>query len=197
MKIKLLSGIAIVGMALVFAGCQKYPQVEVDGANAAVEAAKAAQANLYVAGEFNALQDSLNTVLAAVEKEKSKLFKNYKDEVAKLTATTEMAKTVAANAVAKKEQMKQECAAALAEITTLMEANKEMLAKAPKGKEGKAAMEAIQADLTSIETQVGEVNNKLAGDDIINALNQAKALKDKATSINAELTEVMAKTKKR
>jgi len=197
MKIKLLSGIAIVGMALVFAGCQKYPQVEVDAANAAVEAAKAAQANLYVAGEFNALQDSLNTVLAAVEKEKSKLFKNYKDEVAKLTATTEMAKTVAANAVAKKEQMKQECAATLAEITTLMEANKEMLAKAPKGKEGKAAMEAIQADLTSIETQVGEVNNKLAGDDIINALNQAKALKDKATSINTELTEVMAKTKKR
>jgi cysteinyl-tRNA synthetase len=197
MKIKLLSGIAIVGMALVFAGCQKYPQVEVDAANASVEAAKAAQANLYVAGEFNALQDSLNTVLAAVEKEKSKLFKNYKDEVAKLTATTEMAKTVAANAVAKKEQMKQETAAALTEITTLMEANKEMLAKAPKGKEGKAAMEAIQADLTSIETQVAEVNNKLAADDIINALNQAKALKDKATSINAELTEVMAKTKKR
>jgi hypothetical protein len=197
MKIKLLSGIAIVGMALVFAGCQKYPQVEVDAANAAVEAAKAAQANLYVAGEFNALQDSLNTVLAAVEKEKSKLFKNYKDEVAKLTATSEMAKTVAANAVAKKEQMKQECTATLAEITVLMDANKEMLAKAPKGKEGKAAMEAIQADLTSIETQVAEVNNKFAGDDIIGALNQAKALKDKATSINTELTEVMSKTKRR
>lgn len=195
MKIKLLSGIAIVGMALVFASCQKYPQAEVDAANAAVEAAKLAQANLYVASEFTALQDSLNTVLAAVEKEKSKLFKNYKDEVAKLTATSEMAKTVAANAVAKKEQMKQECTATLAEITVLMDANKEMLAKAPKGKEGKAAMEAIQADLTGIETQVGEVNNKFASDDIISALTQAKALKDKATSINTELTDVLAKTK--
>ncbi len=195
MKIKLLSGIAIVGMALVFASCQKYPQAEVDAANAAVEQAKTAQANLYVASEFNALQDSLNTVLAAVEKEKSKLFKNYKDEVAKLTATSEMAKTVAANSVAKKEQMKQECTATLAEVTVLMDANKEMLAKAPKGKEGKAAMEAIQADLTSIETQVGEVNNKFASDDIINALNQAKALKDKATLINTELTEVMSKVK--
>jgi hypothetical protein len=195
MKIKLLSGIAIVGMALVFASCQKYPQVEVDAANAAVETAKAAQANLYVSSEFQALTDSLNTVLAAVEKEKSKLFKNYKDEVAKLTATTEMAKTVAANAAAKKEQMKQECTATLAEITVLMDANKEMLAKAPKGKEGKAAMEAIQADLTSIETQVAEVNNKLASDDIINASNQAKALKEKATSINTELTDVMSKVK--
>lgn len=195
MKIKLLSGIAIVGLALVFASCQKYPQAEVDAANAAVEAAKAAQANLYVAPEFNALQDSLNTVLASVEKEKSKLFKNYKDEVKKLTATSEMAKNVAANAVSKKEQMKQEVTATLGEIATLMASNKEMLAKAPKGKEGKAAMEAIQADLTSIETQVGEVNNKFASDDIINALNQAKALKDKATSINTELTDVMAKTK--
>jgi len=195
MKIKLLSGIAIVGMALVLAGCQKYPQAEVDAANAAVEAAKTAQANLYVAGEFNAVTDSLNTVLAAVEKEKSKLFKNYKDEVAKLTATTEMAKTVAANAVAKKEQMKQECTATLGEITVLMDANKEMLAKAPKGKEGKAAMEAIQADLTTIETQVGEVNTKFASDDIIGALNQAKSLKDKATNINTELTDVMSKVK--
>lgn len=195
MKIKLLSGIAIVGMALVFASCQKYPQAEVDAANAAVEAAKASQANLYVAPEFNALQDSLNTVLAAVEKEKSKLFKNYKDEVKKLTATSEMAKNVAANAVARKEQMKQEVTATLGEIATLMASNKEMLAKAPKGKEGKAAMEAIQTELTSIDTQVGEVNNKFASDDIINALNQAKALKDKATSINTELTDVMAKTK--
>jgi len=197
MKIKLLSGIAIVGLALVFAGCQKYPQAEVDAANAAVEASKAVQANLYVPEEFNALQDSLTTVLAAVEKEKSKLFSNYKDEVAKLTATTEMAKTVAANATAKKEQLKQETAAALAEIATLMEQNKEMLAKAPKGKEGKAALEAIAADLTGIETGVGEVNNKLASDDIINAANQAKALKEKAAGINTELTEVMAKTKKR
>lgn len=196
MKIKLLSGIAIVGLALVFTGCQKYPQAEVDAANAAIEATKAVQANLYVPEEFNALQDSLTTVLAAVEKEKSKLFHNYKDEVAKLTATAEQAKVVAANAQAKKEQYKQETAAALTEIATLMEQNKEYLAKAPKGKEGKAALEAIAADLTTIEGGVVEVNNKLASDDIIGALNQAKSLKEKATGINTELTEVLKKTGK-
>ncbi len=195
MKIKLLSGIAIVGLALVFTGCQKYPQAEVDAANAAIEATKAVQANLYVPEEFNALQDSLTAVLGAVEKEKSKLFHNYKDEVAKLTWTAEQAKVVAANAQAKKEQYKQETAALLVELTTLMDQNKEMLAKAPKGKEGKAALEAIATDLTGIETGVAEVNNKLASDDIINALNQAKALKEKATSINTELSEVMAKVK--
>jgi len=117
-----------------------------------------------------------------------------KDEVAKLTATAEQAKVVAANAQAKKEQYKQETAAALTEITTLMDQNKEYLAKAPKGKEGKAALEAIAADLTTIEAGVGEVNNKLASDDIIGALNQAKSLKEKATGINTELTEVLKKT---
>lgn len=196
MKIKLLSGIAIVGLALVFTGCQKYPQAEVDAANAAIEATKAVQANLYVPEEFNALQDSLTTVLAAVEKEKSKLFHNYKDEVAKLTATTAQADIVKNNAVAKKEQYKQETAAALTEIATLMEQNKEYLAKAPKGKEGKAALEAIAADLTTIEGGVVEVNNKLASDDIIGAMNQAKSLKEKATGINTELTEVLKKTGK-
>jgi len=197
MKIKLLSGIAIVGLALVFTGCQKYPQAEVDAANAAIEAARGVQANLYVPEEFNALQDSLTATLGAVEKEKSKLFHNYKDEVAKLVATAEQAKVVAANAQAKKEEYKQQTAALLTELTTLMEQNKEMLAKAPKGKEGKAALEAIATDLTGIETGVGEVNNKLASDDIINALNQAKALKEKATQINTELAEVMAKVKGR
>ncbi|MCX6227067.1 MAG: hypothetical protein NTV01_20350, partial [Bacteroidia bacterium] len=160
MKIKLLSGIAIVGLALVFAGCQKYPQVEVDGAKAAVEAARAAQADKYVTSEFNALSDSLSTVLSAVESQKSKLFKNYKKEVVKLIATTEVAKTVTANAIAKKEQMKQECAATLTEIATLLTTNKEMLAKAPKGKEGKEAMMQIQTELTTIETQVNDVNAK-------------------------------------
>lgn len=196
MKIKLLSGIAIVGLALVFTGCQKYPQAEVDAATAAIESTRAVQANLYVPEEFNALQDSLTTVLAAVEKEKSKLFHNYKDEVAKLTATAAQADIVKNNAIAKKEQYKQETNTALAEIATLMEQNKEYLAKAPKGKEGKAALEAIAADLTTIEAGVAEVNNKLASDDIIGALNQAKSLKEKATGINTELTEVLKKTGK-
>jgi hypothetical protein len=195
MKIKLLSGVALLGLALVFSSCQKYPQAEVDAANAAIEQAKAAQANLYVPEEFGAVSDSLNSVLAAVEKEKSKLFSNYKDEVAKLVATAEQAKTVAANAVAKKEQMKQECTTILADLATMMTQNKAMLAKAPKGKEGKAALEAIANDLTSIETGITEAGNKLASDDVINALTQAKSLKDKATQINTELTEVLTKAR--
>lgn len=195
MKIKLLSGVAIMGLALVFSSCQKYPQAEVDAANAAIEAAKAVQANLYVPEEFSAVTDSLNSVLAAVEKEKSKLFSNYKDEVAKLVATADQAKKVAADATAKKEQMKQECTTILADLATTMTQNKAMLAKAPKGKEGKAALEAIANDLTSIETGITEAGSKLASDDVINALNQAKILKDKATAINTELTEVLTKAR--
>ena len=196
MKIKLLSGIAIVGLALVFTGCQKYPQAEVDAANAAIESTKAVQANLYVPEEFNALQDSLTTVLAAVEKEKSKLFHNYKDEVAKLTATAEQAKVVAANAQAKKEQYKQETAAALAEITTLMEQNKEYLAKAPKGKEGKAAVEAIGQEIAAVETVSTEVAAGLTNnDDILTLSDKIKPAVEKAKAINTELTDVIAKVK--
>ena len=184
-------------MAVLVIGCAKAPKAELAAANAAIDSAKVVEANRYLATEFNALQDSLNAVNVAVEAQKSKLFfsRDYKSINEKLVVITSEIGALKAKTEERKAQVRTEVQDTLNVLNGLILKDKALLAKAPKGKEGKAAMEAIQADLTSIETQVGEVNNKFASDDIINALNQAKALKDKATSINTELTDVMAKTK--
>jgi len=195
MKMKLLSGIVLMSLALVFSSCQKYPQAEVDQTNAAIEAARVAEADVYAADEFTALKDSLAMVINSVEKEKSKLFSNYKEELTKLTSTVEMATSVAEKAQTKKVEMKEEATAILTELVTIIDQNTKMIAKAPRGKEGKAALELIQNELTSVQTGMEEASAKLESGDVFNGINQAKAIKEKAVSIHTELVEVLTKAR--
>ena len=183
----------LMSATLMLSSCGKVPQTEMDAANAAVQTAKAAQADLYVVDQFNALQDSLSGVMASIETEKSKLFKNFKEEITKLTAITEQANLVKTNAETRKQEMKVETENLLAELDMVMVQNNEFLTKAPRGKEGAAALEAIKGELSVIEGGVAEAKGLLGNNDVINALNKATALKEKADAINAELSEVIAK----
>jgi len=190
----------VLGMSLVLlllAGCAKPPQAEMDAAKAAVEQARAVQADLYVPAEFNAVQDSLNAALNIVEEQNSKfaLFRNYKAATSKLVNVTSMAGTVQQNAIAKKEEVKMEVQTMYAELEQMMMTNKEMLAKAPKGKEGKEAIEAINNDIMAIEAGMPEVMNLFNAGDYLKAKDKVVALKESAMAINTELTEVLTKAK--
>ena len=71
-----------------------------------------------------------------------------------------------------------------------------MLAKAPKGKEGKAAVEAIGKDLAGVEEVSTAVTAGLANnEDILGLSDKIKPAVEKAKSINTELTDVIAKAK--
>ena len=182
-------------IAILATSCAKVPQPEIDAAKAAVEAAKAAEANRYVPAEFNALNDSLNTALTIVEEQKSKfaLFRSYKTAKAKLVATTALAETVKTNAGVRKEQVKAEVQQSLTEAMTLVEEVKALILKAPRGKEGKEALEAIQNDLTLVEASLTEVSTLVNNGDYLTAQDKVNAAKDKAASLKMELEEAIAK----
>lgn len=186
-------------IALLATSCAKPPQVEIDAAKAAVEAAKAAEANRYIPAEFNALQDSLNSALTMVENQKSKfaLFRSYKDAKAKLITVTTLAETVQTNAGIRKEEVKAEVQQSIAEANTLVQEVKDLIAKAPRGKEGKEALEAIQNDLTLVEASLAEVNTLVNNGDYLTAQDKVNAAKETAMGLKTELEEAIAKTKKR
>jgi hypothetical protein len=193
MKKKLMIALTAVSVAVLFSSCGKVPQAEIDAANAAVEAANTAGASVYVAEDFAALQDSMRAVNENVEAQNGKLFKKFDGVKAQLAVVTQMAADTKAKAEARKEEVKQEVAALQAEVTSLVASNNELIAQAPKGKEGAAALEAIKADNALIETSLAEVADLVAADNLIAALDKVKAAKEKAGSINAELNEVIAK----
>ena len=197
MKKKILLGLATVGVTLLLSSCGKVPQVEIDAANNAITEVKAAGAESYLPEEFAALQDSMRVTLENVEVQKSKLFKKFGPIKIQLANIVTLADTVKKNTEIKKEAVKQEVQTTLVEVTTLIEENKTLLTKAPKGKEGAAALEAIKNDITTIEGSLVEVNTMVEAGDYMSALYKVKASKEKSIEINTELTTAIEKVKGR
>lgn len=189
--------IAVVAASLIITSCAKAPQAEMDAAKAALEQAKAAQADVFLTADYQALQDSINKATTEIETQKSKMFGNYK--VAKLTLanTTTEATALVEKTAAKKEEVKKEVMDAQAAIATLMDENSKLVEMAPKGKEGKEAIEAIKSDLASISASTSEIQTLLDSNDLIGAQTKANAVKQKAEGINTELKTVMEKYMKR
>ena len=196
MKTRVFASIAILGMtALMLTSCSKVPQAEIDAANAAIEEAKTAGADVYVHDNFVALQDSMNTVMVSIESQKSNLIKNYSTAREGLEGVSQFAGEVKQQADTRKEELKIDIQNTIAEVKTLIESNRQLILEAPRGKEGTSALVAIKGEIDAIETSINETSALFETGDYMATLNKANAAKEKAASINAELTEVIARYK--
>ncbi len=196
MKKQVLIVVAAVAMVFMATSCQKAPQEQIDAATVAVESVKATQAELYVPAEYAALQDSMSTIMAAIEVQNSKTFKNYDNIKLQLDAVMLAATQVSANAVAAKEQVKVETEQLIAETTLILEENRSLMKVAPKGKEGAAVLAEIEKEMVMIEDALAEVTQLLTTGDYLAAQAKAMAAKENASAITTELNEAIAKVKK-
>ena len=195
MKNKILMGLAAIVMVAVLASCGKKPQVEIDATNAAIAAAQAAEANVYLPAEFAALQDSMNAINADITVVDGKLFKNYKVVVADLAATKTLAEQVVANAAVKKEEVKTEVGTLLNDIKAVVAENAKLLPKLPRGKEGAAVIEAMKTDLAAVDATVVDAQGLFDKGAYMDALNKIKAAQEKAAALNTEMKEVLTKAR--
>ena len=181
--------------ALIFTGCTQLPQTEIDAANAAIEEARVAGAEIYLHESFVSLQDSLNVVMLNMESEQSKFMKNYTIVKEQLAGVVQYAQEVKLSAEVRKEEMNAEVLKAISEVQELVAANRQLILDAPKGKEGTSALDAISAELAAVEVAIDEVNTAVEAADFMAAFDKIFAAKEKAASINTELTEVISKYK--
>ncbi len=195
MKNRMLTVFAMMAMVVFMTGCAKVPQMEIDNAKAAVEEARAAGADLYQQAQFGAVQDSLKVALANVETQKSKLFSRYGAVKVQLEGVKTLAMQVKESTLARIEEVKQEITTTMTEVTALVTENKDLLTKAPKGKEGREALEQIKTDMAGIDASVVDAQTMLASGDLLGTLDKIKAAKDKSMGINAELKEAIDKAK--
>jgi len=188
--------VGIGSIVMLTTSCAKMPQEELDAANAAMEAAKSVEANRYLAADFNAVQDSMNKAMTMIETQKSKfsLFRSYKDAKALLAEVTTMAGKLKEDAIVKKEEVKNEVQTTLTEVKGLVDEVKKLITKAPRGKAGKAALEAIQTDLAGVEATLTEVETLVTNGDYLTASEKVNAAKEKTNSLKTELEEAIAKT---
>jgi len=193
MKNKVLMGLAAITMVAFLSSCGKVPQEKVDATNAAITAAQTAEAAVYVPAEFAAVQDSMKAITAAIEVQNSKLFKKFGPISIKLDETLAAANKVAADAAVKKEEVKKEVETQMTATKAVVEENTALMKKAPKGKEGAAVLEAMKADMATIDASLVEAQAAYDKAAYMDALNKVKAANAKATGINTELKDAIAK----
>jgi hypothetical protein len=195
MKNKVLMGLAAIAMVAFLSSCGKVPQEKIDATNVAIAAAQTAEAGVYVPAELAAVQDSMKAINAEVEVQKSKLFKKFGPVTIKLDATLALANKVAADATAKKAEVKKEVETTLTDIKAVLEENTTLMKKAPRGKEGAAVLEQMKTEMATIEASVVEAQGLYDKGTYMDALNKVKAAKERATGINTELKDAIAKVK--
>ncbi len=177
------------------AGCAEAPKQAIDAANAAMEAAKAAEADRYSPDLFNAAKDSLNSAMAEVENQNAKfaLMRNYGHAQQLLDSAVGSFNSAKDAAAANKEAVRVEADTLAKALVAGIETAKKLMTKAPRGKEGKAALEMIQNDINAVEASVAEINTTMASGDFIAARDKAKASLAKINSIVEELNQAIAK----
>ena len=196
---KLIRSISVFSLLLLLISCANVPQAEVDAAKLSIEAAKKAGADRYAPASFQTAVNAMRSGLVQVEGQNARfaLFRNYEAAKTTLTSVTPLSNKALEETVARKETLKAEVIAAIAELTATVASDKVLLAKAPMGKEGRLAVIAISQEIVVVETVLNEVSAGLTNkDNILTLSDKVKPAVEKAKSINTELTEVIAKAKK-
>jgi hypothetical protein len=195
MKNKFVLGFVVISFVVLLSSCAKVPQADLDAVNAAIENARTAGADVYLPGEFAALQDSMNVINQMVEAQKGKLFGSYKAVSAKIADLNTAAAATKGNVETKKVEVKNNIDTLMVQITKLVGEAKDLVKVAPRGKEGAAAVDAIKTEIGVVETSLTESAAKLQSGDLMGTLDQLKAGKEKITALITELNDVIAKYK--
>jgi hypothetical protein len=180
---------AIAMIAILFSGCSRVPDVQIDAATASVEAAKSVEADRYLATEYQMLVDSLDAVLASIESEQAKSVgsRDFKPFVEKLTNLTAQAETVKANAEIQKAQVRIEVQDAITSLNNLVAENKTLLQQIKVNPKNKESVETMQNDVTIIEASINELNTLVNNGDYLTALQKVKENNAKVIAMNTEL----------
>lgn len=200
MKVRSLVKLASAALVLAFVfGCAEAPKQDMEAAQAALQAAKAAEADRYAADLYKAVQDSVDAAMAEVQQQDSKfaLMRNYDRAKAMLVAASAAAAQAQEAAAKNKEAAKAEADTLSKQLTASIASAKELMKKAPKGKDERAALEMIQNDINTLEASAAEITTAFNAGDYLTAKDKAQAAVTKINSIIEELNNAIAKTKRR
>jgi hypothetical protein len=196
MKKRFQGALILSGMALIIAvGCSSLPQEQIDATNAAIEEAKAAGAEMYIPEQYFTLQDSMKSVMENIEAEKSNFIKDFGSAEEQLKTIALQAGEVKTRTETRKEELRTEIQSTIDQVGALIEANRQLVLEAPKGKEGTSVLMAIGNELNTIEETVHEAQSMLEQGEYLTTLNKAVGARDQAQELNKELEEVISKYK--
>jgi hypothetical protein len=189
--------LCIAALAVISVGCAKAPEELVTMTRSVIDSVQVAEVEKYAPEQYKAAKDSLAAAMAEIEKQNAKfaLTRKYDKAEVQLKTAGDLARTAAQEAVATKARFKAEAEDMMAQLTAAIAEAKTLIDQAPRGKEGRAALELIKSDVAALEMTATEVTGAMAKEDFIGAREMARAGLEKINAINTELKTAIEKKK--
>ena len=179
-------------------GCAKPPQADIDAANAALSAARSAEAGEYAADSLRAAEDAIAKVNGElkVQEEKFALFRSYKQTATLVADAKAAGEKATADAKAGKQRAMQEATDAISQAKAALTEGKEMLTKAPRGKGTQADLQQLEADLAGAETTVADADAAFASERYKDAKAKAGSAMSTIGSVKSAVEQAIAARQK-
>ncbi len=190
------AGVGLIAALLLMTGCAQPPTEQLAAAQKAVDAAKEAGATDYAKNDFVKLEQQLALAkeeLAEQDKTLS-IFRSYTEADKMLVKLVETGGQVAAKAAQHKEVAKTAVLALEKEAQQDVASAKNLMEKAPTGKE-RAALETIKQEIAGLESSFSAVHQLIEMGDYFGAEVQAKAVKEKGAAVSGEIQRAIDKAK--
>ena len=196
MRFGLMVAFSLAG-ALLFFACASAPTEEITATRTAVTAAQTDDVRTYAPESLQAAEDMLSKAMAEVQTQDGKfaLSRDYKAASDLLKQAKDLTAKAESDAQANKAKAKADAETIIAGLTQLFADAKKALATAPRGKDTKAELEAMQNDLKAAEEASVAATQAMTQEKFNDALAQAKAAKDKADLIIQQVQAAKEKVK--
>ncbi|MFH1570278.1 MAG: hypothetical protein ABIL09_19960 [Gemmatimonadota bacterium] len=192
MKRFAVSALALTGLMLLV-GCDKPPVAEVDAARQAVANTRSAEAETYAAKEFRALNDSMNAVVAEVQRQSDRFIPSFDETRASLAKIEPEATRVATLARTNKKAIADATTAMVNTASAAIDSAATLLAAAPRGKGTQEDITAFENDLTQLRTRLSSSREYLTREQFQDAQKTAQTVRDGALNVQNELRMAIEK----
>jgi predicted phage tail protein len=200
-KVALRASVMMFALAglLLFSACASAPKEEIAATQTAVTAVQTDEVRTYAPDSLKDAESTLEKAMAEVQTQDNKfaMSRDYKAASDLLKEAKDKAAKATADATANKTKVKADAEATIAALGAEIDAAKKALASAPRGKDTKADLEAMQADLKTAEESEAAATQAMTAEKYMDALANANAAKDKANGIISQVEAAKAKIKGR
>jgi hypothetical protein len=185
--------------SLLFFACASAPKEEISATQSAIQAAQTDDVRTYAADSLKDAEDTMAKATAEVQAQDAKfaLSRDYKAASEVLKQAKGKADKALTDATANKAKVKAEAEALIGTLAQTLADAKKALVTAPRGKDTKAELEAMQNDLKSAEEAATAAGTGMSQDKFAEALAQANTAKTKAMGIIEQVTAAKEKLRGR
>lgn len=174
-------------MVFIAAGCGSPPQAELDAAQAALDAARQAQADVYAPDAYTRAKNTLADARAKVEQS------DYEAAKTAAVQAKEQAEQARSLAGTNKQQMMTDAQNIANRVSTGLGDARTALDSAPRGKGADDDLDQLRGDLSQAEASLSDARNSLNSGNAKAALEQATAADNKLSSVQSAVQVAMQK----